>query len=536
MSDHDIDVLVVGAGPTGSLLAADLLRRGLDARIIDKAPHGFKGSRAKGVQPRTQEVFDDLGVLGEAQTEGGPYPLMGIHLGPLTLPWRLQRRRHPSASVPYPNLLLLPQARTDAILHGLVERHGLRLEFGLALEGLEQDGDGVTATLSSGERVRSKYLVGADGGGSTVRRAAGLRFVGETDESDQSLIVDAAIPGLSRSRWHVWPRKPGGMVAACPLPHSDQFQVMMQVKPGETPDLGEAALVDRFRSLTDLRLQDVTWTSVFRPNVRIVERYRVGRVFVAGDAAHVHTPAGAQGLNTGIQDAYNLGWKLGQVIAGAPADLLDSYEAERRPVAARVLARSSELYSDVADRRPTGLKRGDEERQIGLTYRGGPLAPADAASTRTLHVGDRAPDAPCSAPGVQRLFDAFRGPHFTLLAFGPRATRTLTEMSLPSGGAGLHRYAVQTGPEPGDGLLIDRGGRLTRIYGIADDTLILVRPDGYVGDIITGSPSSVGVNLASSFHPAWPMPTGRKTFPGRFSLRRISLCGPAAAPHILVRM
>jgi 2-polyprenyl-6-methoxyphenol hydroxylase-like FAD-dependent oxidoreductase len=496
---QEIDVLVVGAGPAGSTLAADLLRRGLRVRLVDKAPHAFEGSRAKGVQPRTQEVFEDLGVLDEAHAEGGTYPLMGIHLGPITVPWRMQSKHRPTPDVPYPNILLLPQSRTDAVLHRLLGRLGLRIEFGVALDGFEQDDDGVTATLSSGERVRSRYLVGADGGASGVRKAAGLRFAGETDQADRTLIVDATIDGLSRNRWHVWPGTGGKFTGACPLPHSDQFQLMIKLKPEETPEVGEAALAARFRTLTGHRLHDVTWTSVFRPNIRIVERYRAGRVFVAGDAAHVHTPAGAQGLNTGVQDAYNLGWKLGQVLAGAPDSLLDSYDVERRPVAARVLGRSTELYAGMEQNRLASLKRGDEERQIGLSYRGGPLAPADAAATKTLQVGDRAPDAPCTGPGVRRLFDVYQGPQFTLLAFGPNAIDALPTLAWPTSGAELRRYAVHTGHSGDDRGLADPTGLVSSTYGITGDTLILIRPDGYLGSVITSDWAATFAAITKAF-------------------------------------
>jgi 2-polyprenyl-6-methoxyphenol hydroxylase-like FAD-dependent oxidoreductase len=498
MTEHDIDVLVVGAGPVGSTLAADLLRRGLRVRLVDKAPHAFEGSRAKGVQPRTQEVFEDLGVLGDAQAEGGEYPLMGIHIGPFTVPWRMQGKHKPTAAVPYPNILLLPQSRTDAVLHRLLDHLGLRVEFGVAFDGFEQDDDGVTATLSTGEQVRSRYLVGADGGGSLVRKAAGLRFAGETDESDRILIVDAAIDGLSRNRWHVWPRTGGTFVGACPLPHSDQFQLMIRLKPDETPEVDEASVAVRFHRLTGHRLRDVTWTSVFRPNIRIVERYRAGRVFLAGDAAHVHTPAGAQGLNTGVQDAYNLGWKLGQVIAGAPDSLLDSYDAERRPIAARVLGRSTELYAGMDKNPAASLKRGDEERQIGLSYRGGPLAPADGAATKTLRVGDRAPDAPCAGPKAERLFDVYRGPQFTVLAFGPTAAEALPNLAWPTSGAELRRCTVQTGHGDEHGI-VDTSGLVSSSYGITGDTLILIRPDGYVGSIITADWTTAFAAAARTF-------------------------------------
>jgi hypothetical protein len=314
------------------------------------------------------------------------------------------------------------------------------------------------------------------------------------------LIADAAVDGLSRNRWHVWPRTGGRFVGACPLPHSDQFQLMIRLTPDETPELDEAALAARFRSLTGLHLHDVTWTSVFRPNIRIVEHYRAGRVFVAGDAAHVHTPAGAQGLNTGVQDAYNLGWKLAQVIAGAPAGLLDTYESERQPVAARVLGRSTELYAGLDQRRLASLQRGDEERQIALSYHGGPLASADGAATTTLHAGDRAPDAPCAGTGINRLFDAYRGPHFTLLAFGPDAAAAMPGLPWPTHGADLRRYkVVQTGP--GNDHLGDASGLVSSTYGITGDALILVRPDGYLASIITADWAAAFAAATARFAP-----------------------------------
>lgn len=501
---HDIDVLIAGAGPTGSTLAADLLRRGLRVRVIDKASHAFTGSRAKGLQPRTQEVLDDLGVLHEAQEEGGPYPLAGLHLGPFTAPWRMQQKNRPTPGVPYPNILLLPQHRTDAILHRLLDRLGLRIEFGTALEHFEQDTDGVTSTLASGEKVRSRYLVGADGGASTVRTRAGLRFVGETDDSDRTLLIDGTIDGLSRDRWHIWPRTHGTTVAACPLPHSDQFQIMIKLGPDDTPDLDHHALTAHLHTLIGLRLRDITWTSVFRPNIRLVEHYRNGRVLLAGDAAHVHTPAGAQGLNTGVQDAYNLGWKLGQVIAGAPEALLDTYEAERQPIAARVLGKSSELYQNLQQQRLAGLKRGDEERQLSLSYRGGPLASTDtetAAVSRTLAAGDRAPDAPCSGPGAaHHLFDLYRGPHFTLLAFGADAAPALAAPTWPTGGAALHRYHVSGQEGPGN-TVVDTTGKMTSLYGITDG-LVLVRPDGYIADIVAADRIATIDSTAKAFTPA----------------------------------
>lgn len=286
------------------------------------------------------------------------------------------------------------------------------------------------------------------------------------------------------------------------MPHSDQFQVMIRLGADENPDLDEAVLAAQFYKLTGLRLYDITWSSVFRPNVRLAEHYRSGRVFLAGDAAHVHTPAGAQGLNTGVQDAYNLGWKIGQVIAGAPDRLLDTYEAERQPVAARVLGKSSELYAKLDNKRLASLKRGDEERQLALSYHGGPLSSEHAAATKSLQVGDRAPDAPCIGPGgVRRLFEILRGPQFTLLAFGANTAHILPELIWPTSGVELHRYIVSTGNEAEQNVINDTTKKLTEIYGIHSDTLVLIRPDGYIGSIIKGDWQAEFENAVSMVTP-----------------------------------
>jgi 2-polyprenyl-6-methoxyphenol hydroxylase-like FAD-dependent oxidoreductase len=492
----EIDVLVVGAGPAGSALASDLVRRGVDVRLIDKADRAFAGSRAKGIQPRTQEAFEDLGVLDEALAAGGPYPPMAAHVGRLTVSWRMQRSRRPSPAVPYPNVLLLPQRETDRILHDRLRQQGLQIEFGTTLTGLHQNDEGVVATVGtrrSDETIRARYLVGADGGASTTRKRLNISFVGSTDDSDRMIVADAEIDGLARNRWHVWPRAKGRFLAICPLPNSRQFQIMLRLRPDEEPDVSEGGLAEAVRTLTGdpaLRLDRLTWASVFRPNIRIVERYRSDRVLLAGDAAHVHTPAGAQGLNTGVQDSYNLGWKLGQVLSGAPDALLDTYETERRPVAAHVLGVSTQLYAGLEKRRLSSLRRSDEERQINLSYHGTPLAPLTSARTEKLRVGDRAPDG---RYGSERLFDAFRGPHFTLLAFDCAPT-----VDWPTAGAPLHTITITSAAQ-----------QLRRDYGITRPTQILIRPDGYIAHITDRIPGGIDDQTLTRLAPASPIPFSR---------------------------
>ncbi len=477
-----IDVLIVGAGPVGTVLAIDLARRGLEVRIIDKAEHGFEGSRAKGLQPRTLEMLDDLGAIEQVLAGGSTYPLLGIHLGPLTVPWRMVRSPHADdESVPYPHTWLIPQHRSDQALRDRLTQFGISIEYRCELTELTQTSDEVQASINTPggtQEITARYVVGADGGGSTVRKQARIAFTGSTDEADRMLIVDAGvIGGLSRNRWHIWPGSKGRFTGACPLPHGDQFQWMIRLRSDDIAPLDSEAITQVIRARTGdrrLAVENITWKSVFRPNIRLAESYRRTRVFLAGDAAHVHTPFGGQGLNTGVQDAYNLGWKIGQVIAGAPPELLDTYEAERLPIAAAVLGLSSKKFDGVEKRDPASIKRGKDEQQIALSYRGGPLAPSIAQCTTTLQVGDRAPDARVNdSSGESRsLFDIYRGPHFTALACGPDAEDALRQLTWPIRGAALQRITLDADT-----------GNFRKIYGIAGEALLLIRPDGYIASI-----------------------------------------------------
>ncbi|SCU23665.1 monooxygenase, FAD-binding protein [Staphylococcus xylosus] len=397
----------------------------------------------------------------------------------------MQKKKKATSDIPYPNTLLIPQYRTDEILHSLIEKRGLNIEYNKEIVNYTQSKDIVSATLSSGETVHCKYLVGADGGSSTVRKLSGINFIGETNEEDRMIIVDGIINGLKRNRWHIWPKTKGKQVAACPLPNSNQFQVMIRINPNEKVNLNETMLSQRFKELTEFELTNITWSSIFRPNVRLAEKYRKGRVFIAGDAAHVHTPAGAQGLNTGIQDAYNLGWKLSQSIKEGDEKLLDSYESERQPIAARVLKKSNELYSEIENQNISGLKRGDEERQLSISYYGGPLANASNEQTKTLKSGDRAPDAIYnSAHNKKRLFELYQGSHFTFLAFGETSSQTILQLKDRFDKDMMKMFVVGANTSK-KGYINDFIGNIQNNYGISEYTLILIRPDGYIGAIIT---------------------------------------------------
>ncbi|MFF9572774.1 FAD-dependent monooxygenase [Streptomyces sp. NPDC014685] len=448
------EVVVVGAGPCGLALACDLVRRGVHVLVAEQAPGLFPGSRGKGIQPRTREVLDDLGVGDAVREHGGPAPVgMAWKDGERQGEHEMFRRAAPTGTEPYGEPWLMPQWRTQEILLARLRELGGDVAFSTGLTGLDQDADGVTAHLTTGP-VRAAFLVAADGGRSTVRRALDIAMTGEDVDPAPMLVADVRVAedALDRLNWHVMTGGQG-FLALCPLPGTADFQLVARFEEGEpdTSPEGVRALVAARTHLTARDVTEVRWASDFRPRAALADRFRAGRVFLAGDAAHVHSPAGGQGLNTSVQDAYNLGWKLGQVLRhGAPDALLDSYEQERRPVAADMLGLSTRIHRGEQ-------KRGAAVQQLGLGYRTGPLSVGRAGA---LHSGDRAPDGP--AGGGRRLFDVFRGPHFTLLAVGPDT-------------------ALPVLPLPDGALLRTHRTDAHEAYEAYGKGLFLVRPDGYIG-------------------------------------------------------
>ncbi|MER5869707.1 FAD-dependent monooxygenase [Streptomyces sp. NPDC002044] len=481
-TESGFTVLIVGAGPTGLTLAIDLARRGVPFRIVEKSPHPCDGSRGKGIQPRTQEVFEDLGVLGRLQAFGAGYPELLIHRpdGGTTIR-RMDAPHAPTPSVPHPNALMIPQWRTGEVLAERLAELGGRVERGVEVTDFTQDGNDVHVTLGTGERVTTRYLVGADGGRSTVRRRLGVGFLGETRDAEHMWIADVRLTGLDRAHWHVWPSGAHSVrLALCPLPGTEDFQLTAplegdSVAPAHDISLASLQeLVDEVES--GVTLTRVGWTSLFRPNIRMVDRYRVGNVFLAGDAAHVHSPAGGQGLNTGVQDAFNLGWKLA---AGDDA-LLDTYEAERLPVASGVLGISTRLHQAHRENAEDALRRDDPVlRQLSLNYRGGPLTGGPGTEAGRLRAGDRAPDAPC---GPTRVFDLLRGPHWTLLVFDA------PDAALPPDAPGLRvHHIVRPGAPSLPGALVDVDGHAHDAYDVTAPALFLVRPDNYLRSVTSPS-------------------------------------------------
>jgi len=501
-STFDVPVLIVGSGPTGLMLACDLARRGVDFRIIDKAPSYFSGSRGKGLQPRSLEILDDLGVVNQILAHGRFHLPFRAYDGATVLgDHDMHEGRHPTPDVPYASTLIIPQWRVEEILRLRLAEWDKQVELATELVALEQDDDVVTATLTRDdieERVRSKYLIAADGGRSFVRKLLDVGFEGETWKDERMLVGDVRVDGLDRDHWHSWPKHKDGWVALCPLPSTESFQIQAQIPPQEEaePSLETfQQIIDERTGRSDLKLYDPTWLSLYRANVRMVDRYRVGRVLLAGDAAHVHSPAGGQGMNTGIQDAYNLGWKLGAVLNGAEVSVLDTYEEERLPIAASLLGITTRLHRQTFSNDPKEkMRRGPETLQLELNYRDSSLSRQDNLISTPLQAGDRAPDAPLlDHRGDQvRLFDQFRGPWFTLLSFGSHDVTGLNEVGKRYE-QNLRVYTIDRSPSGAavsDAQLIDQQGHARNAYGGEDGALFLIRPDGYIGAI--GDSRSIG--------------------------------------------
>ena len=472
------DTLICGAGAAGLTLAIDLARRGVSFRLVDKIAGPFQGSRGKAIQPRTQEILEDLGIIDRIVAVGGLYPPQreyredGSYVESDAI-----ERIDPTAAEPYHIPLMVPQFLTESVLRERLAELGHRVDFGCELIDLVQDREGVTARLAgkAGEEVaRVRYLVGADGGRSFVRHALNIGFPGKT-LGVRAVVADVVLTGLNRSAWHRFNGpSTSRQIALCPLGGTELFQLQAPIPLEGQVDLsaeGLSAMVAERTGRDDIRIESVMWASAYHMNARLADHYRVDRVFLVGDAAHSHPPTGGQGLNTSIQDAYNLGWKLAAVVNGAPAELLDTYAAERRPVAAGMLGLSTELL-DTARRGE--LRRGRDVQQLDLGYPETSLALEKPKRAGKLRAGDRAPDAPLRGAGgcATRLFELLKGPHWTLLGYE-------VERGGVTPRAGLRIHAL--GPH---GDFTDDARYFRDAYDMSPGDWVLVRPDGYVAAII----------------------------------------------------
>ena len=524
-------VLVVGAGPVGLMLACELVRRGVKTRVVDACRVPADKSRALGVQARTLEALDAMGIADRFVAAGRK--LHGVNF--YADGGRLAHVSTDDIDSPYSYILSLPQSETERLLGEHLVSLGGRVEREVTLTALEQDAGGVTATLAhadgTSERARAAWLVGCDGSHSAVRKALGLPFEGVPYEESFALADVRIAWELPDDEAHAF-ISPEGAMAAFPLPKG--LWRLVGEADLAAPTVEDVAGILRARGAPKATVTDAGWVAPFRIHRRIVPRYREGRVFVAGDAAHIHSPVGGQGMNTGMQDAYNLAWKLALVVAGAAREeLLDSYDAERRPIAASTLVGTDLATKVVTLRNPVarevrnrlGAMLGGLEivqkrllaqaSEIAVGYRGSPIVDEHRASVAratvgkrvgeqpTLadwvgfggapHPGDRAPDV--AVDEATTAFALLRHTGSTLLLFDGAAPT-------PEGYANLadiarrvqERWGAHVKPwiivprrsRPAelaatDPVLLDPKAALHRRYGAGSECLYLLRPDGYVG-------------------------------------------------------
>ncbi|MEV6276268.1 rifampin monooxygenase [Nocardia sp. NPDC051832] len=331
-----IDVIIAGGGPTGCMLAAELRLHGVRAVVLEQETEPTKIVRSLGLHVRSLEVLDQRGLLERFLALGQQYPVGGFFAG-------IPKPQPAGLDTAHGYTLGIPQNITDRLLYEHALAAGAEIRRGCELVGLRQDEDGVTAELADGTQLRARYLVGCDGGRSTVRKLLGIEFPGEPSRVDTLLgELELTADPATITALNTEIRKTQLRFGAGPLAEGG-YRVVVPAA-GVAADRSVPPTLDEFKQQlratagTDLGAHSPRWLSRFGDSTRLAERYRDGRVLLAGDAAHVHPPMGGQGLNLGIQDAFNLGWKLAAALAGwAPADLLDSYQTERRPVAADVL-------------------------------------------------------------------------------------------------------------------------------------------------------------------------------------------------------
>ncbi|GAB4107225.1 rifampin monooxygenase [Micromonospora taraxaci] len=455
------DVIISGCGPTGAMLAAELRLHDVRVLVLEKDTEPTSFARIVGLHVRTLEVMAMRGLLERVRERGRQRPAGGFFAA-------IDKPAPEDLDTAHAYLLGIPQP----VIVGLLEEHaialGAQVRRGAVVAGLTQDEDGVTVELADGEQLRTRYLVGCDGGRSTVRKLLGVGFPGEPSRTETLMgevmltapaeEVSARVATVGQTHRPFWLRPFGGQVYSVVVPAGD---VSDRAQP---PTLEDFRTQLRVVAGTDFGVHSPRWLSRFGDATRLAERYRVGRVLLAGDAAHIHPPIGGQGLNLGVQDAFNLGWKVAAQVRGwAPETLLDSYQEERRPVAAEVLD-NTRAQTELLSPEP-----GPQAVRRLLTE----LMDLDVVNRRLIE----------KITGIDIRYDFGLGPD--LLG------RRLRDIAVTNGTL----YEVM---HSGRGLLLDRTGRLTvgdwsdRVDHLADPTAavdapgVLLRPDGHIAWIGDG--------------------------------------------------
>jgi len=545
MAERDIDVLVVGAGPTGLALAFELRRHGLRCRIVDQGEGPSIWSKAQAIHARTLELLERAGIVDELLEDGKKIQQVTVY----TEKRAVAHVRFEGLDTRYPYIYSLPQRDTEIVLERCFERAGGAVERHVRLDRFHQDDSGVDATLVHAdgreETVRAAWLVGCDGAHSTVRHALGLEFEGSTYEVriiQADVRVD--LPMEVEDDEAVVFLGPNTLVGMLPLPGPHRYRMLVPRPPGDETE----ATLENFKAIfakvgpPEAVVDDPAWMIAFRLHCRMVSRYRMDRVFLAGDAAHIHSPAGGQGMNMGIQDAFNLAWKLALVQRGVGRpELLDSYHAERHPVAEAILAGTDTATSGLAFNLSlrnsvalelrnqilgfaTGLgilrrRAARATSMLDIRYPSSPIVAQDRPSpigsmlggsdeAPTMRdwfhfghgprPGERAPDVRLDdeLESSPRLFEALDPRLHTLLLFDGATASEAGYRGFVELAARLHarfpglvalRVVVPHAERPaalagwGGEVLLDAAGAVHERYGARSECVYLIRPDGYVG-------------------------------------------------------
>ncbi|MFD9702246.1 FAD-dependent monooxygenase [Lentzea sp. NPDC059081] len=503
---YDCDVLVVGAGPSGLMTAALLVRQGVQVCVVDANAGPATESRAFAVQARTVELFRSIGLADELLqrgivTTGIRFHIKGKHVGGLDF----DRAR--AATTPYQFILMAPQSEVEELLLRDLARHGVAVRRGTRLTRLQQTEDAVTALL--GDRtVTAQYVVGADGAHSTVREQLGLTFDGDR-YGQRYLLADCRVEWpLDHAHFRVFMN--GSRIGLfLPLAGAENSRVMVTDFGDPKAPFDLAVLETELRQAMRLpvTLTNPTWTSRYQVHLKGVDSYRGGRGFVVGDAAHIHSPAGGQGMNTGLHDAANLAWKIAAVLHGADAALLDTYDAERHPAGIQLLRFTDRLYRVAAGlsgwkawlRDTAGpfligrmsaapiphRKSFHRLSQLSLGYRPSAINVNELLySLKGPLAGHRAPDARINAR--EQVFDLLQGYRMHVIALSRRhlTTDEITEHAKALAGLGVETHFVtRVEARPDSRVHQADSAQVFEHYGLTEpdsQALYVIRPDGHV--------------------------------------------------------
>ncbi|KAF9525486.1 FAD binding domain-containing protein [Crepidotus variabilis] len=522
-------VLVVGAGPTGLTLALSLLRQGVSVRVIDKNLAANPGQRGAGLFPRTLEVLEALGLWEKVTKFAVAVPKIAIY----GLPGGTQVIKEvemispvpATPDIPHPNGIMLGQNHLEAMLIEAIVKLGGAVDRGIEFESLQQSEDSVHVTLENVvegglEDASYEYVAGMDGGKGVVRKALDLPFIGEARGESQVVFGDFYMNGIGSDRMHTWGDLQKNGLFARPTETPRLFSLIIggdiqsYINSSNQIEVIKAMIKEATGGRKDIEIVDCVWHGIYRFNIRMAPQFSKGRVFIGGDAAHVHSPTGGQGVNTGVQDGYNLAWKLALVLHGrAPPYILNTYETERLPVVAEMLNLTTQMLDKslvIKDRDggvdPKTLVRGGKLNQLGVNYRPSTIVIDDGESVEPVssyggpdggpvRAGDRAPDASglvrVGTDEAARLFEIFDSRLHTVVIFANRLTEELTATSIlfaKYSAEVVHfvvvgRFPSNIQPTLDFPVYEDRDGYADKAYQTIDESgkIFIVRPDGFVG-------------------------------------------------------